>query len=154
MSNLVLGDLVYANTGVAPTSLGVLSSSVSADRGAFAAGPTPTDLGDGSFSLDLDLVTGNFVVINVTSDVPGTTTWVYSAWLLTFPTVVMAANPTDLDDGKRGTYCSKTLKFVPRSRLKHFNGRPYLDVACPTGRPGREAMESPPGLLVIPPDDP
>ncbi len=154
MSNLVLGEITYANTGTFPNSLGTLSSSVSADRGAFAAGPTPTDLGNGSFSLDLDLVTGNFVNIVVSSDVAGTTTWVYSGWLVTFPTVVAAANPTDLDDGKKGAWCSKTLKWIPRSRLKFWQGRPYLDVVCPTGRPGPEALTPPPGILVIAPDDP
>lgn len=128
--------------------MGTLNSQVSIDRQPLTGGPVPVATAGGEFEVDLSAVTGNFLYMVVSSDQPHTTTWEYSTWLLTPPTVVMAARPLDLDDLKEGRYCSKTGWFVPKSRLGYFKGRPYFDRVCPTGQPGPEALEPPPGILV------
>jgi hypothetical protein len=153
-TNVIFGQITLVDKGEFPNSLGTLTSKISVDRGAWQEGPTPLPTGEpGKFSVDLSTIAGDYLVMNVHSDVPRTDYFTYATWLTSPPTVVWAEACYDLEDLKGARICTYTQYWVPRHALAYFLGRPYWNKVVPQGRPGPEALAPPPGILQVASND-
>lgn len=123
--------------------LGTLTSFVTLDRGTEAAGPTPTDNGDGTFTVDLSTYNGFNIVVRVVSDVPLVGPWNYSEGLA----VIRVASATDLADARNGRMDARTGFWVPGHRIKRFKGAPYWDENAPDRI--TTPIPQPPGVLKV-----
>lgn len=140
------GQMMSGRTGLPITggSLGTLTSTVAVDRGTASAGPTPTDNGDGTFTIDLSSYTGFAIKVVVSSDDDGIIPYHYADG---DPRPLPFDNLTDFSDARAGKICARTGLWVPASRLKYVNGIPFLDEVAPAvyNRPAPD----PPGIKQV-----
>lgn len=153
--SILIGDITILSSGVPPPSLGILSSIVSIDRSPFITGPVPLATGvQGQFQLDTSDIPGSYHSIVVSSSIHGTSQSVFGEWTV-YPVIVWAEAPLDLADCKAAIVCPKCLMFVPKHAQTIVEGLAYWRKVAPVGgTPGPGTMAPPPGILVIPPNDP